>query len=50
MARPRKFIAPLSDDEISMLQKIASSRSEELRKIQRANIILNVSHLTPFFD
>lgn len=40
MARPRKFIAPLSDDEISMLQKIASSRSEELRKIQRANIIL----------
>ena len=40
MTRPRKFITPLSADDISMLKQIAVSRSEELRKVQRAKIIL----------
>ena len=38
--RPRKFTRPLSEADKALLEKIANSRSEDLRQIQRAKIIL----------
>lgn len=40
MARPKKFLKTLSDDDLKKLKDIANSRTEEVRKVQRAKIIL----------
>ena len=43
MARPKKFLKTLSEDELKKLQEISNSRTEEVRRVQRAKIILLAS-------
>ena len=40
MARPRSFELVLTNEERAELQKVANSRSEELRKVTRSKIML----------
>ena len=40
MARPRKFTKELTAEELSLLQGISLSRTEELRRVQRAKVML----------
>jgi transposase len=40
MARPRKFTKELTAEELSLLQGISQSRTEELRRVQRAKVML----------
>lgn len=43
MARPKKFLKTLSEEELKKLKEISNSRTEEVRKVQRAKIILLAS-------
>ena len=38
--RPRKFVKELTTDERTMLETIAHSRTEEKRRVERAEVIL----------
>ena len=40
MARPKKFVGTLSEADSEKLERIANSRTEELRRVQRAKIVL----------
>ena len=46
MARPKKFLKTLSEEELKKLKEISNSRTEEVRKVQRAKIILLASQGT----
>ncbi len=43
MARPKKFLKTLSEEELKKIKELSNSRTEEVRKVQRAKIILLAS-------
>ena len=43
MARPKKFLKTLSEEELIKIKELSNSRTEEVRKVQRAKIILLAS-------
>ena len=43
--RPRKFAKELTTDERTMLETIAHSRTEEKRRVERAEVILGCAEI-----